>query len=168
MNSAGESHCYDCSEEGHWARECPHLSTKQQEQLHMVLEREVEEDQEGQMAHQFFHVSMLQADELPKDRTYLDGCFTVMAFKTKKYLENLRRVKQGEKIKCNSGAMHTDIVGDYGNMTVWFIPEGIANIFSMSELKKRYHITYNSWQGYYMVHTASGQVRFYKDKNGLP
>ncbi len=38
----------------------------------------------------------------------------------------------------------------------------------MNELKKRYRITYNSWQGYYMVHTKSGEVRFYKDENGLP
>ncbi len=114
--SAGESHCY-CGEEGHWARECPHLSTKQQEQLHMVLEREVEEDQEGQMAHQIFHVSILQADELPTNHVYLDGFSTLMVFRTKKYLENLQRVKQRVKINCNSGALHTNIVGDYGNMS---------------------------------------------------
>ncbi len=58
----------------------------------MVLEMEVEEDKEGQMAHQFFRVSMLQADELPDDHAYLDGCSTMTAFKTNKYLENLRRV----------------------------------------------------------------------------
>jgi hypothetical protein len=98
----------------------------------MVLKRVVEEDQEGWMAHKFIHVSMLQADELPDDHAYLDGCSTVTAFKTKKYLENLRRVKQGVKINCNSGAMHTNIMGDYGNMTACLIPEGIANIFSMS------------------------------------
>ncbi len=103
----------------------------------MVLEREVEEDQEGQMAHQFFHVSMLQADKLPDDQVYLDGCSTVMAFKTKKYLDYLRRVKQGVKINYNSRAMCTNIMGDYGSMTMRFIPEGIANIFLMSELKMR-------------------------------
>jgi hypothetical protein len=41
--------------------------------------------------------------------------------------------------------MCTNIMGDYGSMTTWFILEGIANIFSMSELEKRYPITYDSW-----------------------
>ena len=55
----------------------------------MVTEGEEEQDQE---AHQFLHVSMLQADELLDYQVYLDGCSTVMAFKTKKYLEILRSV----------------------------------------------------------------------------
>jgi hypothetical protein len=46
--------------------------------------------------------------------------------------------------------------------------QGDANIFSMNELEKRHRITYDSWQGYYVVHTKNGEVRFYKDENGLP
>ena len=53
-------------------------------------------------------------------------------------------------------------------MKVWYIPEGIANIFLMNELEKKYCFTYDSWEGYYVVHTQDGPVKFYKDENGLP
>jgi hypothetical protein len=59
-------------------------------------------------------------------------------------------------------------MGKYGLINAWYIPEKIANIFSMHELEKKHRITYNSWQGYYKVHTPSGPVKFYKDKQGLP
>ena len=52
----------------------------------------------------------------------------------------------------------------YGNLKVWYLPDGIANIISMHELEGMYRITYNSWQGYYVVHTPKGGVRFYKDE----
>ena len=51
-------------------------------------------------------------------------------------------------------------------MKVWYIPEGIANIFSMNELKKKYRITYDSSEGYYVV-PQDGPAKFYKDENGL-
>ncbi len=51
---------------------------------------------------------------------------------------------------------------------MWYIPDGIANIFLMHELKKQYRITYNSWKGHYVVHTPKGEVNFYKDEQGLP
>ncbi len=38
----------------------------------------------------------------------------------------------------------------------------------MHELEKYYWITYDSWLGYYVVHIPKGEVRFYKDKQGLP
>jgi hypothetical protein len=59
-------------------------------------------------------------------------------------------------------------MGTYGKLKVWYIPDGIANIFSMHELEKKYHITYDSWEGHYVVHTPKGEVNFYKDKQGLP
>ncbi len=64
--------------------------------------------------------------------------------------------------------MVTNKRGTYGNLKVWYLPDGIANIFSTHELEKLYRITYNSWQGYYVVHTPKGEVRFHKDKQGLP
>jgi hypothetical protein len=38
----------------------------------------------------------------------------------------------------------------------------------MHELEKLHMITYNSWQGFYEVHTPSRSMKFYKDKQGLP
>ncbi len=64
--------------------------------------------------------------------------------------------------------MTTTKVGKYGGLSVWFIPNGIANIFLMNELEKHYRITYNSWQGYYVVHTPKGEVKFHKDEHGFP
>jgi hypothetical protein len=51
---------------------------------------------------------------------------------------------------------------------VWYIPNGIANIFLMHELEKHYRITYDSWEGFYKVHTPRGTVKFHKDEQGLP
>ncbi len=38
----------------------------------------------------------------------------------------------------------------------------------MHELEKMYRITYDSWEGFYVVHTPRGEVHFHKDKQGLP
>jgi hypothetical protein len=59
-------------------------------------------------------------------------------------------------------------MGTYGKLKVWYLPGSIANIFLMHELEKLYRITYDSWEGHYIVHTPQGAVKFYKDKQGLP
>ncbi len=51
---------------------------------------------------------------------------------------------------------------------MWYLPDGISNIISMHELEGMYRITYNSWQGYYVVHMPKGEVWFHKDEQGLP
>jgi hypothetical protein len=121
---------------------------------------EVEEVQEE--GHQLLNVTFAQEAALPENRAYLDGCSTVTAFKTIKTLTN------GIKINCKAGAVRTNQMGSYGNLKVWYLPKGIANIFLMHELEKLYHITYDSWMGHYVVRTPKGAVNFYKDKQGLP
>ena len=77
-------------------------------------------------------------------------------------------MRNGIKINCNAGAVTTNEMGSYGRLNVWYIPNGIANIFSMHELEKHYRITYDSWEGFYEVHTPRGIVKFHKDEQGLP
>ena len=164
----GDSHCYHCGGEGHWANECPELAEEQQAQLHVTVEGTSKEDKQGgQTAHQFFHSCMVQGEDLPDWRAYLDGCSMVTVFKSKKHLKNIHTVAGGVKISCNARNLKTNQLGEYGTMKVWYIPEGIAYIFSMYELEKIHRITCISWEGYYVVHTQNGPVKFYKDENGL-
>jgi hypothetical protein len=92
----------------------------------------------------------------------------VTAFKKDKYLKGVKKVREGIKIKCNVGLVRSNLKGNYGRLKVWYVPKGIANIFSMHELEHLYRITYNSWDGYYVIHTPRGEEKFHKDKQGLP
>jgi hypothetical protein len=135
----------------------------------MTLQGKGEGGDSGQdEGHQLLNVALMQGRELPDDCAYLDGCSTVMAFKSKKYRKNGKTVTRGIKINCNAGSVTTNQKGNYGRLQVWYLPKGIANIFSMHKLKKMYRITYDSRDEYYAVHMPRGQVWFYKDKQGLP
>jgi hypothetical protein len=69
----------------------------------------------------------------------------VTAFKTDKYLREINKmVPRGIKTNCNVGAVMTNKRETYGGLKVWYISDGIANIFSMHELEKMYCITYDS------------------------
>jgi hypothetical protein len=91
-----------------------------------------------------------------------------MAFKNNKYLMGVKEVREGIKINCNAVAVVMNLRGSYGRLKVWYLPDGIANIFSMHKLEWLYRITYDSWDGFYVVHTPQGEVRFHKEKQGLP
>ncbi len=135
----------------------------------MHIETKGEEPKEQQGGHhQLLNVSLMQGGALPDNWAYLNGCSTVTAFKSNRYLEGIRTLPHGIKINCNPGAVVTNKMGLFRRLNVWYIPNGIANIFSMHELEKHYRITYDSWEGYYVVHTPWGEVKFHKDEQGLP
>ena len=136
-NNKGEAHCFNCGSPSHWAYECPQLSGEQQSQLHMNLESHEETTQEAaEDAHQLLNVTFAQGAELPDSRVYLDGCSTVTAFKSNKYLKDIKTEPRGVRINCNAGAITTNKRGTYGNLKVWYLPDGIANIISMHELEE--------------------------------
>ena len=125
----------------------------------MNLEAQDESAQEpAEEAQQLFNVMLAQGGELPDNRVYLDGCSTVTAFMNDKFLMSIKTEAQGVKINCNAGAISTNKRGECGNLMVWYLPDGIANIISMHELESLYCITYDSWAGYYVVHTPKGKI----------
>jgi hypothetical protein len=160
-NSKGESHCFNCGGATHWAYECLQLSRERQAQLHMNLDAQEEtKGQPTEDGHQLLHVSLTQGGDLLDNRAYLDGCSAVTAFKNERFLKEIQTVKGGIKINCNAGTVTTNKKGKFGRLNVWYLPDGMANIFSMHELEKMYRITYDSWEGFYVVHTPRGEVHF--------
>ena len=61
-------------------------------------------------------VAMLQGKELPSNRYYLDNCSTITAFKTAKYIRNIKTKKKGMQVNCNAGRIKTNQKGEYGRV----------------------------------------------------
>jgi hypothetical protein len=136
-NSKGESHYFHCGGADQWAYECPELTGDQQGQLHINLQ--VQDNMGGgqeEEGHQLLNVASAQGGAPPNNWAYLDRCSTVTAFKNNKYLKGVKKVREGIKINCNAGLVTSNLKGSYGRLKVWYMPEGIANIFSMHELER--------------------------------
>jgi hypothetical protein len=110
---------------------------------------------------------LAQGGNLPENQAYLDRCSTVTAFKTDKYLKGIKTLPSGIKINCNAGVVSMNRMGTYGKLKVWYLPGSIANIFSMHELEELYQITYDSWEGHYIVHTPKEQSSFIRMSRGF-
>ena len=93
-------------------------------------------------------VAMLQGKELPSNKAYLDNCSTVIAFKTAKYIRNIKTKKKGMQVNCNAGSIKTNQKGEYRRVEAWYIPKGIAKSFYMNEIDKLHRINYDSIDGY--------------------
>ena len=59
--------------------------------------------------------------------------------------------------------------GWFGEIEVWYHPNGITNILSLKTLKKRHHVTYDSSDrdGVFKVHTSQRIVEFFPHESGL-
>jgi hypothetical protein len=70
---------------------------------------------------------------VPKDWILLDNQSTVDVFYNDKLLQNIRKSDTSMDIHCNAGVTSTDMVGDLpGYGEVWYHPNGIANILSLT------------------------------------
>jgi len=68
---------------------------------------------------------------------------------------------------CNAGKAIINKKGDLeGYGTVWYHPDGIANILSLHNVQKKYKVTYNSTQGNgFVVHKVYGNDPVFMPSN---
>jgi len=85
---------------------------------------------------------------IPKTWILLDSQLTVDVFSNAKLLTNICDTKRKLILYCNAGKAIISKKGDLkGYSTVWFYPEGIVNILSLSNMQKKHRVTYDSVQG---------------------
>ena len=81
---------------------------------------------------------------IPDKWILLDSQSTVDMFKNKKLLKNIHDAKKALSLHCNAIATVNNIGDLPGYGTVWFYEDGIANILSLNNVKKKYRVTYDS------------------------
>jgi hypothetical protein len=75
----------------------------------------------------------------------LDSQSTIDVFSNPKLLRNIHEVRTTLFISCNAGVKTTNLRGELpGYGMVWFYPDGIANILSLSRVKDKFRVTYDS------------------------
>jgi len=97
----------------------------------------------------------------------LDSQSTVDVFSNPKLLSNIRDARRSLTLYCNAGKAIITKKGDLkGYGTVWYHPDGIANILSLHNIQKKYKVTYDSAQGDgFVVHKENGNNRVFMPSN---
>ena len=117
--------------------------------------------------HDQTHIETRHGGCLPMEWVLLDNQPTIDVFVNRRLLRNIRRIGQYMYIHCTPGVTRTNLVGElprYG--TVWFHPDGIANILSLSRVKTKYQITFdNDENNEFMVHKPDGSTRNFKESS---
>ena len=108
--------------------------------------------------------------QIPNSWILLDNGSTIDVFMNDKLLNNIHKTNTRMNIHCNAGTASTNLMGElrgYGD--VWFAPNGVANILSLSNLAKKFRITYDSaTDDGFIVHKPDGvNQHFVQSPHGL-
>ena len=82
---------------------------------------------------------------IPDTWILIDSQSTIDVFSNGKLLVKIKTIGTTMNIRCNAGMKSTNMMGylsGYG--WVWYFPDGIANILSLSRVKDKYRVTFDS------------------------
>jgi hypothetical protein len=101
--------------------------------------------------------------QIEKDWLLLDNQANVDVFMNGDLLTNIHRVSGSLAIHSNSGVPTTDMEGDVkGYGTVWYDPDGIANILSFNRVVDCFEVDYNKKADQFELVRPDKSIRFFK------
>jgi len=97
---------------------------------------------------------------IPDSWMLIDNQSTIDVFSNRRLLSNIYRCNIPLTIRCNAGVRTTywrGFLSGYG--WVWYFPEGIANILSLSRVKEKFRVTFDSAvDNCFHVHKDDGTI----------
>ena len=82
---------------------------------------------------------------IPDTWILLDSQSTIDVFSNENLLTGIKKATTTMYIRCNAGIKSTNLQGHLsGYGWVWYFPDGIANILSLSRVKEKFLVTFNS------------------------
>ncbi len=152
-NGMPHGNCHYCGKRGHFKRDCPQLK---REFLKWIRNKKAVKN--ANYSQDLYHLSLAETsvNELIDNRDILcDNQSTVNVFSNKSLLTNLRTIPEGVTITGVGGSIWTNTVGDhYLFGTVYYHPEGVANILSFADMRERYQVTFNPDGNYFRVNVT--------------
>jgi hypothetical protein len=153
--------CYNCNTVGHYASDCPGERVPTNTTLTTAGTTLVQ------------HAFMLTQTErhgIDPNWILLDSQSTISVFRNPDMLTNIRKGTHTLRALTNGGHQDSDLVGEFPNLgTVWFNDQSIANILSLSDVRKVCRVTLDTASAPTMcVHRLDGSImEFQEHPSGL-
>jgi hypothetical protein len=147
--------CHKCGSRGHYSPDCPTPAISLVQHAYVLTQ-----DADGESKY----------IPIPKSWVLLDSQSSISVINSPHMVTNIRESPHPVCARTNGGSQTSTLIADFKNLgTVWYNPESIANILSLSQVRKVCRITMDTTQELAMVlHKQDGTtMKFQEHTDGL-